>query len=143
MDGIEGAAAALFPPNDLGAPDWRQTDMAERAMIWIDALPPTQHLLLLTLFVLLELVLSWLLFVGLGRFSRLPVERRTAAIRRWRTSRLYLVQMLGMGIKASLTMIYVSHPAVLTYLGQYAACDRPEDPLRVAVRLDALSAVKP
>lgn len=143
MDGIRGAAEALFPPNDLGAPDWQQVDIVRRAMIWIDALPPPQRLLLITLYSLLELVLPVVLLVGLGRFSRLPVQRRTEAIRRWRRSRFYPVNLVGVGVKASLTMIYASHPAVLTFVGQYAACDRPEDPLRVPLRPDALAAVKP
>lgn len=139
LDGVSGAAEALFPPNDLGAPDWRQADVAARTLIWMNALPPPQRRLVTTLWLVLELVAPWALLVGFGRFSRLPIERRTRAIRRWRASRLPPLQLLGMGIKAALTMIYASHPAVLRHMGQFAVCEHPGDPVQLPLRPNALS----
>lgn len=138
LDGIDGAAEALFPANDLGAPDWREAQVTPRTLDWMRALPPPQRRLLTVLWLALELVVPWALFVGLGRFSRLSVERRTRAIRRFRASHVPFVHMLGMGIKAALTMIYASHPAVLRHIGQFAACAHPDDALRLPVRPESL-----
>ena len=133
-DGIRGSAEVLFPENDLGAPDWRGTDLVARTFSYLGELPPPQRRLLVLLFMVVELVAPTLFFVGFGRFSRLSVERRTNAIRRWRGSRLYLLKVLGDALKAVMTMMYAAHPSVVRYMGMYAVCDHPNDPSGIEVR---------
>jgi hypothetical protein len=114
--GLEASAEALFPLNDLGAPDYRTTDLVERMLDYFRLLPQKQRRLLLALFALVELS-PLLLFAGVRRFSRLSVERREALVRRWRASNLLVLRLLGDAVKASTTMMYMSHPAALGYVG--------------------------
>ena len=124
--GLSAAAEAMFPPNDLGAPDWQEAEVVGRTLRYVEALPPLQGRLVLALFLFVELAAP-LLTPGLRRFSRLPRERRTAAIRRWRASRLQLLRLLGDAVKASMTMVYLSHPRVSAFIGEYKTCARPAD----------------
>ncbi len=132
-DGARGVAEALFPENDYGAPDFRTTDLVRRLFDYMGELPPRQRRLLVTLFVFIELLAPFLV-PGLGRFSKLPIARRERAVRRFRRSRLFLLRVLGDALKATTTLIYMSHPAALAYVGMYSGCARPEDPLPVEVR---------
>ncbi len=140
--GITGAAEALYPSNDFGAPDWRDVDMVERTLIWIAALPPRPRGQIRLLFGAIELAAP-LLAPGLRRFSRMSTARRVALIRRWRRSRLLPLKLLGDSLKASTSMIYLSHPAALAYIGLHKTTDNPHDPLRVEVRPDALNTGAP
>jgi hypothetical protein len=117
-DGIRGAAEGLFPENDFGAPDFRDTDLVRRTREWMDELPPPQRRLLVLLFFTVELLTPILLFVP-RRFSRLTPERRAEAVRRWRRSRFFFLRLLGDALKASTTMIYMSHPSVVAHIGEY------------------------
>jgi hypothetical protein len=137
--GIGGAAEAMFPVNDIGAPDWRDTRMVERMLEHLDELPLRPRRLLLFLFVFVE-VAAPLLVPGLRFYSRASVARRTAAIRRWRASGIYPIRLLGDGLKMTLTMIYFSHPAVARYTGEYKTCANPYDMHPVEIRPDALEA---
>ena len=65
-----------------------------------------------------ELLAPFLLFVP-ARFSRLTPERRAQAVRRWRRSRFFFLRLLGDALKASTTMIYMSHPSVVAHIGEY------------------------
>ena len=140
QDAILAASEVMFPANELGAPDHHQAEMVSRTLAWMDELPSPQRKLVVLLFVAVELFAP-LLGAGWGRFSRLSETRRGAAIRRWRTSRFYVVRIIGSSLKATLSMIYLSHPDVLVYLGMFKGCDHPSDPLSVNIETDALARV--
>ncbi len=124
-DGIRGASEGLFPENDFGAPDWRQTELVRRTREWMDDLPPPQRRLLVLLFVTVELFAPCLLLVP-RRFSRLSPERRAEAVRRWRRSRFFFLRLLGDALKASTTMVYMSHPLVVAHIGEYRRAELGE-----------------
>jgi hypothetical protein len=136
--GLRASAEALFPENDYGAPDFRATDLVGRTIEYLDALPAEQRRLIVLLFAFVELGALFLVF-GFRRFSRIPVARREAIVRAWRRSRLLPLRLLGDALKATTTMIYMSHPAALAYVGVYSACERPGDALRVEVRRGVFS----
>jgi len=132
VDGLSATVEALYPVNDYGAPDFRTTNMVHRTLeYWYD-LPRRQRRQLMALYVLVELGATVLVF-GFRRFSRLPVSRREEAVRRFRASRLLLLRLVGDALKASTTVIYMSHPAVLAHVGMRTPCERPSDPLPVLV----------
>ncbi|MCA9605446.1 MAG: hypothetical protein KC619_07615 [Myxococcales bacterium] len=135
--GLAGLAEALFPANEIGAPDWRDAEIVPRTLAYMAELPRPQRRLMVFLFVLVELAAPFLV-PCLSRFSRLAVERRTTAVRGWRKSRFVLFRYLGEGIKATMTMQYMSHPRVLAHVGVYKTCTNPHDPLQLDVRVDAL-----
>jgi hypothetical protein len=116
VDGIAASSEALFPANAIGAPDYRATDMVRRTLEYLTLLPRPQRRLLLTLFVVVELGTP-VLTLGFRRFSRLPVERRELVVRHWRRSRFLPLRLLGDALKATTTMLYMSHPAALAYVG--------------------------
>jgi len=131
--GIAASSEAAFPENDLGAPDWRSTEMVPRTLEYLEELPPRQRRLLVLLFVFVELG-AVLLLLRFRRFSKLPARRRTQAIVGWRRSRFLGLRVLGDSLKATTTMMYMSHPSAMTYVGEYRVCDRPLDPVRIEVR---------
>lgn len=137
-DGLRATAEALYPVNDYGAPDWHTTEMVPRTFEYWGELPPRQRRQLMALFVLVELGATLFMF-GFKRFSRHSVARRERAVRNFRKSWLLPLRTLGDAIKASTTVIYMSHPAVLVHIGMYSACEHPDDPFPVSVRPDALS----
>jgi hypothetical protein len=139
-DGIAAVAEAMFPPNDFGAPDWRDTEMVKRTLEYADELPPAQGRLIRLLFIFVELAAP-LLLLGFSRFSRVKLERRTKAIRRWRRSSLLLFRLLGDALKACMTMMYMSHPKVSAYIGEYKTCARPGDKAMLAHKPDALERI--
>lgn len=138
VDGVTATSEATFPENDLGAPDWRSTDMVGRTLEYLEELPPRQRRLVQALFVFVEVAAVVLLLRG-RRFSRLPVELRTDAIRRWRASPRLVWRVLGDSLKATATMMYLSHPRAMEWVGEYRACDRPLDRVRLPVRPEALA----
>jgi hypothetical protein len=119
--GLSATAEALFPVNDLGAPDYRTTDIVARMLSYLRLLPARQRRLLLYLFAFVELGAP-LLLLRPGRFSRLPVARREEAIRRFRASSLLPVRVVGDALKAAMTMMYMSHPAALEHVGAFRGC---------------------
>jgi len=123
LGGIRGASEGLFPENDFGAPDWRETELVRRTHEYMDELPPPQRRLLVLLFVVVE-VLGALLVLSFGRFSKLAPGRRAEAVRRWRRSRFFLLRLLGDALKATTTMMYMSHPRVMEHIGEYRAGER-------------------
>jgi len=131
---------ALYPANDYGAPDFRDADMVKRTFEYWRALPVRQRRLLMALFALVELAAP-LLIAGFRRFSNVPVERRELAVRHFRQSRFLPLRLLGDALKAATTVIYMSHPAVLEYIGMYSVCERPMDPMPVLVRPGALAKI--
>jgi hypothetical protein len=139
--GLAAAAEALFPENLYGAPDYKTTELVPRTLAYLKELPAPQRTLLLSLFALVELAAP-LLVPGFSRFSGLSVARREAVVRRWRQSRVLPLRLIGDALKATTTMMYMSHPAALTFVGAYSSCARPEDALVLPVRADALASRK-
>jgi hypothetical protein len=139
LDGLEAVAEALFPQNDYGAPDFNATDLVRRTVEYMDVLPRDKRRLLVGLFLLTELAAP-LLVPGFSRFSRLPVQVREEAVRRFRQSRFLPLRLLGDALKATTTLIYMSHPLALAYVGAYSSCERPFDPMTLPFREGALSA---
>lgn len=121
LDGLRAVCEALYPDNDLGAPSWRDVDMIERASALWDELPPQSRAMMIALYASIELGGS-LLAPGFGRFSRLPVERRLATLRRWKDGRIWPLRFLAEALKSSSTMIYMSHPRVAEHIGATKAC---------------------
>jgi hypothetical protein len=132
---ITAACEALFPENDIGAPDWKETEMVRRMLVYLGELPAAQRRLLTTLFVVVELGCVCL---RLTRFSRLSPVARADLVRRWRRSRWVLLKLIGDALKATTTIIYMSHPKAMRFIGGYKTCERPGDPLELPVRPDAL-----
>ena len=125
LPGLQAVAEALFPANDYGAPDFAATDLVPRTLGYLEELPLRQRRLLLLLFAAVELA-SPFLIPGFRRFSRLPVERRERAVRAWRGSSFLPVRILGDALKATTTLLYMSHPVALAYIGARPACLPPE-----------------
>lgn len=139
--GLAAVAVALFPENLYGAPDYKTTELVPRTLAYLQELPAAQRRLLLSLFALVELSAP-LLVPGFSRFSGLSVARREAVVRGWRQSRLLPLRLVGDALKATTTMMYMSHPAALTFVGAYSSCARPLDELVLPVRADALGPQK-
>lgn len=135
--GLRAACEALFPANGRGAPDWQQTQMVERSVALFGELPRRQRQLVILLFVAVRFA-PWFLLTGWLPFTRMSVAKRTEQIRRWRSSSLFLRRAIGDGLKATLTMVYLSHPAPLRYMGLATACDNPDDPMDLDVIPHAL-----
>lgn len=134
---LEASCEAVFPPNELGAPDWQQTDLVGRTRGYVQGLPPAQRKLLKLMFIGVELV-GWLLSPG-RRFSKRPLEDRTRALERWRGSGILPLRLLGDALKSSLQMIYLSHPDVVRHIGEYKVWRHPDDEFEVEVRPDCLA----
>lgn len=127
--GSSSAAEALFPKNAEGAPDFEQTAIAPRLGRYLVDLPPETRRLILLLFCLIELIP---LFLGrFRRFSRLPVETHLRLVQSWRGSSIYPVRVVGESVKAVLSMMYLSHPDALRFMGAYTVSPRPGDGLEV------------
>jgi hypothetical protein len=141
-DGIAAVSEATFPKNDFGAPDWHSTEMVRRTEEYLAELPPGNRRLLQVLFLFVQFF-GPLLHATVSRFSNLEVEERTEMVRGWRRSGFFPFRILGESIKAITTMMYMSHPTVLTYIGEYRSCERPLDPVQIEHRPDALALMDP
>lgn len=141
VDGITAASEGLFPANDFGAPDFRDTEMVTRTLEYLQELPPPQRRLVSLLYVAVELLAPFLLLIP-RRFSRMSATQRANAVRQWRLSRFFVLRILGDALKATTTMMYMSHPRVVAYIGEHRACEHPDDALHYPVRRDALPVLK-
>ena len=138
--GIEASAEACMPEVGEPVPGWRQTDIPGRTVAYLDLLPQSQRRQLMALFVFFEL--SPILFCwGFRPLSRHRPERRLRYIQSWRHSRWTLRKLIGDALKAVLTMIYLSHPKALAFVGHSKACAHESDKLRVAYKAEALTRV--
>jgi len=125
LSGFAAACEALFPDNDVGAPTWRDTDMVARAAQLWDELPPYSRLTLEGLYAALELG-GAALVPRIGALSGIPVEARFAMLDRMRRSRLWPLRFVAEAVKSSTTMVYLSHPLALRYIGaERSSCDAP------------------
>jgi hypothetical protein len=134
---IRAGAEALFPKNEIGAPDHVEAEVEQRTWEYIEMLPGAQRRLIVMLFVFVELVAP-LVALKLGRYSKLDPEARCDVVRRFRGSRAYLLKLIGDSVKAVLTMSYMAHPAVVRHIGQYSVCEHA-DGFRVEVKKNALA----
>lgn len=139
LSGFAAACEALFPENDLGAPSWRDTDMVARAAQLWDELPPSSRLTLEGLYAALEL--GGAAFVPrLGALSGIPVEARFQMLDRMRRSRIWPLRFVAEAVKSSTTMVYLSHPLALRYIGAERSCDAPAAATRAGPFRDLVGA---
>jgi hypothetical protein len=131
---IHASSEALFPKNDLGAPDFEQAEMVPRTIAYLDELPPGQRRLLRAFMVAVEIAA---IFFRLRPFSRLSPDARADLVRAWRASPIYPLRILGDSLKGLFTMMYMSHRDVLRYIGMYSLRARPWDALELEPRSDA------
>lgn len=132
-NGLTAVAEVYFPENDEAAPGWRETRMVERTMSYLNTLPPANRRMIYLLYAAVEwLTPLWL--AGIGRFSKRSLAFRTRAVRRWQTWDFLPFRLLSDGIKAQITMLYCSHPAVQKHLGVWKSCGREADPYPLPVR---------
>src|SRR5687767_14577564 len=99
IDAIGATGEAMFPENDLGAPTWKDADVVQRTLDWMDELAAPERRLVALLFVAVEFGSILLLE---RRFSRTSRERRESAIRRWRQSPFFPLKVLGESLKGTL-----------------------------------------
>jgi len=121
--GLSATAEALFPVNMEGAPDYRTTELVARMLEYWRLLPGRQRRLFLALFAFVELAAPFLI-AGFSRFSGLPVGVREQAVRRFRQSEVMPLRLIGDALKASMTMMYMSHPAALAHVGVFSGCNQ-------------------
>ncbi len=130
--GLAAAAEALFPPSDT-APDYEATELIPRATRYVERLPPPQRKLLKLLFIGTEF-LALVLSPGFRRFSRRKPDRRRRNVNNWRTSWFYPARLLSDALKATLQMVYLSHPAVVAHIGEYKVSSNDEDVFPMEIR---------
>lgn len=136
---VQAVAEVYFPENDLGAPDWKQTQMVERTMAYLMTIPPRNRRLIRILYMAVEwLAPLWL--AGIGRFSKRSLAFRKRAVHRWQTWDFIVFRLLSDALKAQLTMTYCSHPAVQKYVGVWKTCAREADPYPFPTRTGFLEA---
>lgn len=123
LSGFGACAEVIASPNALGAPGVEEADLVARAESWWQLLPPQSRWLMLGVFAGMELA-GPLLLGRIGRFSRVPLERRMRLVDGWRTSSLWPLRLLADAVKSPVVMMYVSHPATLAWLGA-TTCEHP------------------
>lgn len=121
LSGFAAACEALFPDNDFGAPSWKDTDMVARAAQLWDELPPYSRLTLEALYAGLELG-GAALVPGLGMLSGISTDKRFKMFDRMRRSRVWPLRFVAEAVKSSSTMVYLSHPLTLGYIGDQRNC---------------------
>lgn len=129
LQGFQAVCEALYPDNDFGAPSWRDADMVTRAAVLWDALPPPQRLMLEGLYAGLELG-GAALAPRLGPLSKLSIDTRFRLFDRLRKSHVWPLRFVAEAVKSSSTMVYMSHPGVLAYVGAKPPCDPQDGPGR-------------
>ncbi len=132
-NGIRGLSEALYPVNDFGAPDWQDVDMVKRTYQNLFLMPPFQRFLLLVLYCVSEIVLP-LLVPAIKPFSKVSLENRIKTLQRMKKSKIFFIRLFSEAIKAALQMIYMSHPTVLEYIGEYKHCPMPKDPFAMPIK---------
>lgn len=128
---IAACAEGLFPTNDQGIPDWMSTQVTERTLSYLQVLPPFERHLLGLLYVGIDLVP--LLLGHFARLSSLPATRRAELVNAWRVGEITPLRQLGDALKAQLTMMYLSHPQAIAYVGETAICTNDEDVFQPAL----------
>lgn len=117
-DGLHATVEGLYPPDPGGAPDAVVTNLEVRTRAYIQSQPPTHRFLLPLLFFGVEL-LPLILSPWAGRMSRRTPQARRELVTAWRASPVFALRGLGDALRATLQMVYLSHPAVLRHIGEY------------------------
>ena len=138
MDGkiakiIRGLGEVMFPRNDRGIPDYQITELENRTLAYLKLLSPFTRLSLVLLYFGAEYVfplLSW----RPGRMSHMSPSKRLKILSKLKTANSYYIRSLTDGLKANLTMIYMSHPSVSNYIGEYKTCINPEDSFQINIK---------
>lgn len=133
LRGLRAAVEGLYPPSHNGAPDGVATDLAARTEAHVRKLPTSVRVQVMAMFVAIEL-LPLLVAPWRGRFSARSPSERVAMIGRWRASWLDPFRLLATGLHAQLQMIYLSHPAVSAFIGEYKPVAYPDDTYPMAIR---------
>jgi hypothetical protein len=124
---VRAAVEALYPPSRNGAPDGVDTDLANRTLSHINALPRTVRVQVKAMFLAVELLAPIAAPGGLFFSWRSPA-RRLADVQRWRHSWVDPLRLIATGLHAQLQMIYLSHPKVSAFMGEYKTVAYPDDP---------------
>ncbi len=114
--GMVASAEALFPEWPGGI-DFRQADVIARTEAYVLGLPPTQSPLVQLMFLALEILTPVLSPIG-PRFSRRPVQVRLRMIEHWREGWFLPTRLLGDAVRATMVMVYFSHPTVMAVFGE-------------------------
>lgn len=113
---VRASSEALFPADGVH-PDHLDTDLADRTEAYVRALPPSQSPLVMLMFVAVEWLTPVLSPFG-PRFSRRTPDERLALVDRWRSARLIPLRLFGDALRATLVMLYFSHPAAMASVGE-------------------------
>jgi hypothetical protein len=73
------------------------------------------------------------------RHTRTGIASRSAVVRARRRLRFLPFTLIGDALKATTTVIYMSHPAAMAHVGAFKTCARDNDPLKLPIRAEALS----
>ncbi|HJO22009.1 MAG: hypothetical protein QF890_04985 [Myxococcota bacterium] len=117
---VRAAAAAIFPAGGAVSPSGGEARIAVHTDRWLVQLEPRVRLLVRLLFFLVEHATLFFPAPGLDgfrRFSSLRLDQCEAALEGWRISRLAPRRLVFQGLRAIVTMGYLSHPPVLRELG--------------------------
>lgn len=98
-------------------PGFEETEIERRMVLYIEALPPEQSPMVALLYVLVE-YLAWFVAPWKGRLSRRSIPDRVHLVEAWRESWIWPLQVVGDALRASLCMVYFSHPAVMAAYGE-------------------------
>lgn len=113
---MAAGAEALFPEAP-GAVDHREAELVARTEAYVLALPPTQAPMVQLMFVALEWVTPLLSPFG-PRFSGRAAVDRLHLIEHWREGWFLPARLLADAARATLVMVYISHPAVMRRFGE-------------------------
>lgn len=142
---VTSAAAAIFPAGGAVPPSGGEARVAAHTDRWLAQVEPRVRVLMRLLFFLVEHATLFFPAPGLDgfrRFSSLRPDQREAALEGWRTSRLGPRRLVFQGLRAIVTMGYLSHPPVLRELGLAPRDIVPGGPLASEAAVDPRYAEK-
>jgi hypothetical protein len=129
---LRASCEALYPPTESGAPTWQDAELVPRMSAYVRGLPPTQRRLLKLMFLGVELF-SLVATPG-RRFSSRPLAARIRALTRWRGSSILPLRLLGDALKSSVQMVYLTHPSVVAFIGEYKVWEHPDEAYPMPIR---------
>ncbi|RME93132.1 MAG: hypothetical protein D6767_01675 [Candidatus Hydrogenedentota bacterium] len=127
---LESIGRAFFPENDFGAPSWKDVDLVKRTLDMNKMLPPKTGRQL----DLLYLAAYWIFPIFVFRIPPLSLystKTQTKIFQKMAASRNYFIRSLADAVKASITMVYMSHEKVVKYIGEKDHCPLPNDPFKI------------
>ncbi len=136
---VRAAAAAIFPPGGAISYSGGEARIAVHTDRWLAQVEPRMRVLMRLLFFLVEHATLFFPAPGLDgfrRFSSLRLDQRAAVLEGWRTSRMGPRRLVFQGLRAIVTMGYLSHPPVLRELGLAPRAIEPGGPLASEAPID-------